>query len=43
MPYSIEIVARLGGAEMSVIAGGALFFVLIGFFLFWGGPPNSGR
>jgi hypothetical protein len=34
------VLARLGSAEIAAILGGAIFFAIIAFFLFWGGPPT---
>ncbi len=36
------VLARTGTAEVVALIGAAFFLSLIGFFLFWGGPP-SGR
>jgi hypothetical protein len=33
--------AGLGLVELSVIAAGGLFAAIIGFFLFYGGPPGG--
>ena len=35
-----HVLARLGGAELAAIVGGTVFVAIIGFFLFWGGPPT---
>jgi hypothetical protein len=40
---TLGVLARLGTAELAAILGGAIFMVIIGFFLFWGGPPRSDR
>jgi hypothetical protein len=37
---ALSVLARLGSAELGAIVGGAIFSVIIGFFLFWGGPPK---
>lgn len=37
---AISVLARLGSAELAAIVGGAIFSAIIGFFLFWGGPPK---
>jgi hypothetical protein len=37
------ILARFGSAEISAIAGGAVFVAILAFFLFWGGPPSENR
>jgi hypothetical protein len=37
---ALYVLARLGSAELAAIVGGAIFSVIIGFFLFWGGPPK---
>ena len=34
------VLARLGTAELVGLIGGAVFFAIIAFFLFWGGPPG---
>lgn len=36
------LLARIGTAEISAIVGGVIFMAIIGFFLFWGGPPRGG-
>jgi hypothetical protein len=40
---TLHVLARLGSAEMAAIAGGAIFSLILGFFLFWGGPPKRQR
>jgi hypothetical protein len=40
---SLYVLARLGGAEISAIIGGAVFVVIMGFLLLGGGPPNRER
>ena len=40
---TIGILARLGGAELAALVGGAIFVVIMGFLLFWGGRPGSQR
>jgi hypothetical protein len=37
---TLYVLARLGSAELAAIVGGTIFMALIGFFLFWGGPPG---
>jgi hypothetical protein len=37
---TLYVLARLGSAEMAAIVGGAVFSMILGFFLFWGGPPK---
>lgn len=37
------LLAQMGIIEISAIAGIVLFMMIIGFFLFWGGPPGGGR
>ena len=37
---SLYVLARLGSAELAAIVGGVIFSAIIGFFLFWGGPPK---
>ena len=36
------VLARLGAADIAALVGAGFFLALVGFFLFWGGPP-SGR
>jgi hypothetical protein len=37
---TLGVLARLGSAELGALVGGAIFMAIIGFFLFWGGPPK---
>ncbi len=37
------LLAGLGLVELSVIAAGVMFLAIIGFFLFYGGPPGGDR
>ena len=43
MRHSFYVLARLGGAEISAIVGGAIFIAIMGFLLFWGGAPKKER
>ena len=36
---TLYVLARLGSAELAAIIGGTIFMAILGFFLFWGGPP----
>jgi hypothetical protein len=38
---TVVVLARLGGAELSAIIAGGLFVGIMGFLLFWGGPPGK--
>ncbi|HKN90163.1 MAG TPA: hypothetical protein VJ622_07770 [Acidimicrobiia bacterium] len=37
---TLGVLARIGGAELAALFGIAMFLAIIGFFLFWGGPPG---
>jgi hypothetical protein len=37
---ALHVLARLGSAELAAVVGGAVFSMILGFFLFWGGPPT---
>ena len=37
---TLGVLARVGLAELAALFGIVMFLAIIGFFLFWGGPPN---
>lgn len=37
----LDVLPRTGSAEIAALVGGAIFMMIIGFFLFYGGFPKS--
>lgn len=37
---TLGVLGRVGYAELAAVFGIVLFLAIIGFFLFWGGPPG---